>query len=276
MSFHCGNESTTDFEKALSWHNKGKFVSVIGQVIISRCGKSRVLNESRKSWYTTQKVMRFEELLKYHPRWKITVESKGPEGLDSKPWYYRSHKKKDPRFEELLVRAKIKSLSKDQASALVRGKRTSKKSKRGYTAVTIPGHLQRFEDMKRSLARKGASADAITLYHGTKMHFVDSILQEGLKPNSGMLGKGVYFGKPQKARNYSDFAMFHCRVLLGRCKELERVERLETRGNEKFDSLHIGDGKKGGVFKGFLLNEEWVVRNEGQILVLGLISKRSA
>ena len=108
------------------------------------------------------------------------------------------------------------------------------------------------------------------LHHGTNLRNVPSILKCGLKRSlGGMLGQGIYLGKLQKAKNYSDLIIFEVKVVLGCCKELVGIESLCD--NEDHDSLHIKSGKTAGVYKGWLANEEWIVRYPEQVEISRLI-----
>jgi hypothetical protein len=112
------------------------------------------------------------------------------------------------------------------------------------------------------------------LHHGTNLRNVPSILKRGLRRSGGgMLGGGIYLGHLQKARNYSDLIIFEVRVVLGRCKEIVKVESLCN--NEDYDSMHISSGKVDGVYKGWLANDEWIVRYPEQIEISRLICDMS-
>ena len=84
-----------------------------------------------------------------------------------------------------------------------------------------------------------------------------------------MLGRGIYLGKLCKAEGYTDLIVLEVEVLLGNCKELAKVEKLSENGD--YDSMHLAAGKAPGVRKGFLHNEEWVVRSPNQIEISRLV-----
>jgi len=116
-------------------------------------------------------------------------------------------------------------------------------------------------------------SNIITLYHGTSIYNIPSIIKRGLRPGrrGGLLGKGIYVGRKYKALHYSDLIVFEVKVLLGNCKELEDVEELDHKKNIKYDSLHIGAGQYGKVHKGFLYNEEWILRTAKQVEITKLL-----
>lgn len=120
-------------------------------------------------------------------------------------------------------------------------------------------------------AAAGKPSNVKTLYHGTELWRIPSIVKCGLKRGGrgGMIGRGIYLGPLVKARNYTDLIILEVKVVLGNCKELEAVELLEH--NPDFDSMHLHAGVVPGVYKGFLKNEEWVVRSPAQVEISKLV-----
>ena len=64
-------------------------------------------------------------------------------------------------------------------------------------------------------------------------------------------------------------------MVLGRCKELTKVEKFGEHhldSNMEWDSMHAAAGKVvKGVYKGFLRNEEWIVRFPQQVEISRLV-----
>lgn len=126
---------------------------------------------------------------------------------------------------------------------------------------------QRFRRLKREWREEGKDITTTTLYHGTKETNIEAFIRNGfiLPMTKGMLGAGIYLGQFEKAENYAGHngMILKVLVMLGKCKELCDVELIEE--NRGFDSLHLRSGYYHGVNKGFLKNEEWVIRNPDQI-----------
>ena len=136
--------------------------------------------------------------------------------------------------------------------------------------VDFPTSAKLIKNTAEEFRLAGKPHQIKTLYHGTRLHNIPSIMKRGLKrSNHGMLGEGIYVGPIHKAENYTDLVILEVKVVLGHCKELEKVETLHE--NPDFDSLHAKSGPMPGVYKRFLNNEEWVVRFPKQVEVARLV-----
>jgi hypothetical protein len=136
--------------------------------------------------------------------------------------------------------------------------------------VDFPTRGNSLKRCQEKFHREGKPYNITTLYHGTKLRNVPSIVKCGLKRSrSGMLGRGIYLSLLSKARNFSDSIIFETKVILGRCKQLKKVEKMNENG--EYDSLHACSGKLDGVYKGWLSNDEWCVRYPEQIEISRLI-----
>jgi hypothetical protein len=127
-------------------------------------------------------------------------------------------------------------------------------------------------------AKRGKDGVITTLYHGTRIENIEPIVKDGFRVTSrwGMLGSGVYFGKLQKASNYSDCLVLEVAVVLGRCRRLEDVEKINSSDNSHYDSLHLPEGDYARVYSGRLRNEEWVVRDPKLTEVVAILQKKTS
>lgn len=137
--------------------------------------------------------------------------------------------------------------------------------------VDFPTNAKLIKNTAKEFRLAGKPHQIKTLYHGTRIYDLPSIMKRGLKrSHSGMLGgEGIYVGPLQKAKNYTDLVILEVKVVLGFCKELEKVETLHE--NPDFDSLHARSGPMPGVYKKILHNEEWIVRYPKQVEVSRLV-----
>ncbi len=114
------------------------------------------------------------------------------------------------------------------------------------------------------------------LYHGTRVDNIENIIKKGFKLScarkGGMLGKGIYCGEKQKARNYGDF-IFKVAVCLGNCKRLSKLEQINKQ--TEYDSFFAPSGTLYGVNKGFLYNSEYVIRDERQIVAVSIFVRET-
>lgn len=136
---------------------------------------------------------------------------------------------------------------------------------------------QRFRRLKREWKEDEKTTDSITLYHGTRETNIDKFIRNGfiLPMEQGMLGSGIYLGPLEKAVNYSGRSgmILKVRVMLGKCKELRDVELIENANG--YDSLHMSQGHYISVNKGYLKNDEWVIRNPDQIKIISFERNRN-
>ena len=136
--------------------------------------------------------------------------------------------------------------------------------------VDFPTACNLVKSTSEEFKKAGKPYQIKTLYHGTRVSAIPSIMRRGLKRSrSGMLGAGIYVGPLSKAENYTDLLVLEVKVVLGNCKELTKVETLHDNG--EFDSLHAPSGPLEGVYKKFLNHEEWVIRFPKQVEVTRLI-----
>lgn len=260
---NAGLEKTVDIEQAIRWHSQGRFVFVAGWVKAEK--QNKVKNLSAET---------FEDVIKFYPKWKITTEPSIPE-TPSWRWYAgrrilaANKQEVKEKAQQLLSSKKNKVKQKKQTRGLYCGKRRQPK----IQVVAASPYL--FEEKRKELIAHGKPTNTIRLYHGTKIRNIEPILLEGFKLKSygGMLGRGVYAGKIDKAQNYSEGLLLVVECLLGLCKEIDSVERLDDPRNVKYDSLHIGSGRRQGVYKGFLRHEEWVFRDPRQLKVVGVVER---
>lgn len=139
----------------------------------------------------------------------------------------------------------------------------------------MPAMWKNFEQLKRQWISEGKDPNIKILYHGTHFDNINSIFNSGFRmPNhKGMLGRGVYAGPIEKARNYGHGIILILETMQGNIKEIDEVEDIDSEENDEYDSLHIHAGTHSSVFKGFLKNEEWVFKNPAQVRVIGVIIK---
>jgi hypothetical protein len=130
--------------------------------------------------------------------------------------------------------------------------------------------------LRRYAAQHGRDGVYRTLYHGTRIENIESIIRDGFKIRSqcGLLGSGVYFGKIEKASSFSDLFVLEVAIVLGRCKRLVDIEKIHSSGNAQYDSLYLPKGKYEQVFGGMLHNEEWVVRDPNMTEVVAVLKKQ--
>lgn len=280
--FYSRKQQTVNFEEALRWVRNGLPVSIKGWVKVYRAGQEKELEG-----------VSFEELMRYHPKWRVTTENIF---VDSRvPWYQNYSSSNDYRnrkelrevafnrtsnllseFEvELDVRREVLPPRKRRRLEKIgKIKKSRCKQEINFSEEVCREKLslmwQRFESEKRKWEIAGKVIDTVRLCHGTKAKNFESIFEAGfrLSQHRGMLGRGIYVGPYRKARNYSDGIILICEVLLGRCKELENVELLEN--NPGYDSMHLRAGNHSGVKGGRLRNEEWVIRHPVQVRVVGI------
>lgn len=147
----------------------------------------------------------------------------------------------------------------------------------GYMVVDFPTKGNKIRRVAERFKKEGKPYATKILFHGTKLYNISSIIRRGLVPvgksryYGGMLGEGIYVGSRAKARGYSDFVVLEVKVLLGNCKEIEVVEKLQSLENDNYDSMHAKTGKLPGVRRGYLYGEEWIIRRAEQIEISRLI-----
>jgi hypothetical protein len=139
------------------------------------------------------------------------------------------------------------------------------------TAIPIRHDLNR---LKSQFGQSTLGNPIEILYHGTRSTNVPSILKQGFRLDKvsygRMLGDGVYLGRMTKAVNYCDFIVLKVAVALGRCLKVEgRLTTLEQ--NPEYDSIHVASGVNNAVWKGFLFNEEWCVRDPSRCEIIEIV-----
>ena len=144
-----------------------------------------------------------------------------------------------------------------------------------FMVVDFPTQGNQLKRTQEEFRLVGKPCGITKLYHGTHLWRIPSIVKRGLlRSRGGMLGRGIYFGSIHKAEGYTDLVILECKVILGDCNELEQVERFGRErlgGKLDWDSMHARQGDLPGVHKGFLRNEEWVVRYPKQVEIYRLI-----
>lgn len=155
-------------------------------------------------------------------------------------------------------------------------KRKRKKKKEAYpdlrigSRIEIPHSLVGLQNIQRQFESLGKPTNITTLYHGTSNANLKSIIETGFEVPwlSGMLGRGVYLGKRDKASSYSDFLIFSVLVVLGRMKTLTEIESVDQQ--DVFDSFYAPKGTK--IRDGWnLARPEWVVKNPEQCCCVAVI-----
>jgi len=131
--------------------------------------------------------------------------------------------------------------------------------------------------LRRYAIQHGRDGIYRTLYHGTRVENIESIIRNGFKIKSryGLLGSGVYFGKLEKASNFSDLFVLEVAVVLGRCKRLVDIQKIHSSENSQYDSLYLPKGKYEHAFGGLIRNEEWVVRDPNMTEVVAVLKKKA-
>lgn len=281
--FYTKLNETTDFRTALSWHQQGEVVLIDGWVKATRIGKEKDLPKEP-----------FSEIIKLYPKWKITTENKKVDRGPKPGSFYRynqwsiDREKKRVEAAKKLQTIEMKEVREAAKTMVLPRKKRKKLIKKGllpkntrkerlFSEETRLEKLtwieNNFSRLQKKWEEEGKDTKIVTLYHGTSLTNINSIFAEGFRTpySSGMLGRGVYFGRRNKARNYSDGLVLVCEVMLGKCKELKEVEKMND--NLKYDSMHMPKGQYGKVYKGFLRNEEWVVKDPAQIRIIGVLVK---
>lgn len=269
---------------AVKWHNSGHHVSVYGGVSMTRAGKSRKL-----------KRISFKELMNFYPAWTIKVSQESGIPYSNLPSPVNSSTKGERHKRLAKEKSKVlkligidhnpddlkyppKKLKKLQKLGIVKKTKKYKRKEfdEDYIISKMPRMWYRFSSLKEEWENNNIDPNIKVLYHGTRINNIESIFHSGFKMPyySGMLGKGIYVGKLKKAKNYaSGGIVLIVEVMLGNCKELDDVENIDHKNNYSYDSMHLKAGVHRKVYKGFLRNEEWVIRRPSQIRVVGVVIK---
>ena len=259
---------TTDLLQVEKWVNEG-------YLVLFSCGFHHYIltmkkGEEKKSIKINDKQF-IQKVLKF---WKKGFNLHLP-----KYRYGGFKEKEDPtilkkKFEDTLI-AVADAIKHTNAQKSIYFRNATPYKQGNIWVVDFPTKENKLKRTIERFKKEGKPYGVTTLYHGSRLRNIPSIVRCGLrKSNSkyGMLGGGIYVGKLNKARGYSDLIIFQVKVVLGRCKELNKVEHI-GQSNGDYDSLHAKEGKIGGVFKGFLRNEEWIIRDPCQIEISKLVCK---
>lgn len=297
-----GIRYTINFAEANMWASQGNFVSVHSDIEISHAGQKRVL--IFQDYHTR---ISFEELRKYHPKWKIRSLGGLPDKrneLHSSPynlysWRTRERNDTPPPILEIVKKitdeevvqaavSKVKEhlsrailsasqLGRVQRRAKVRKIRSKmkeiKKSGIVDTRIPIKHDPSKFLFLKEQFQKEGKSLEETILFHGTRIVNVEGIVKNGFRLpwHKGLLGVGIYVGGKGKATGFADHYVLECRVLLGSCFEVERLLDVDTLPPQ-WDSAHLGAGRKvAGLWGGQLRMDEWCCRRVEQILPIALV-----
>lgn len=294
-----------DYKEALAWHEAGWTIYVSGWVKVTvEDGEG---NETELKFHDN---CTFQEIIQRTKQYeKVTVSTERKKSYNrptsnlnqrfkvrDEDKYKDAHKvnevlsKFDAGLDMNLV--KIDSLPDkkrkklEKIGKIPKGKKGINSGKRRSINATV--HFDRdvcrekmasmweaFELLKMEWDELDQDTSITTLYHGTKIANIDDILVNGFRLpwGAGMLGRGIYAGTFEKARNYGKVILV-VEVMLGNCKELEgKQEDIEASKNAGYDSLHLGRGSYRWAWGGRIRNDEWVIRDPAQLRVVGIILK---
>jgi len=256
-----GSDETSNFETAKKWRDDGRLVLISGVggysiTMVSPGGKNVEVNPCKSD--SCKKVLDLYE-----------------RGYRLKSTEYRGvDKKKDEpleRFTETLRKiADVLEPTNAQKAKYFREVKPYKQNQ--LWVVDYPSYGNAFARVKEEFEAAGKPSTTMTLYHGTWVNYIPSIMKRGLKPGKGkgFLGTGIYLGDIHKASGYTDLVILQCQVLLGKCKDLKEQEHMEDMKNEHYDSLHAARDIK-GAWGGKLAHEEWIVRAGKQIEIYKVV-----
>jgi hypothetical protein len=272
FSIRIGDQihSTNDIKIACKWHRDGRDVVVksnwgIPTIHIKRKGQTRRVKVSsfdkldcwiRRGWSLDEDFHSVEPARNLYGVRNGHVKN----GIRTMSAPKVIHKAPLKPENELTARDIVKRIPVLAEQIPIQSKKRAKQKLISGAELSVPHDLNRLREFAAGALPDEVPKKITYLYHGTHHRNIESILQNGFvlhKWSNGMLGGGVYLGKPEKAKNYCDLFYFKVAVILGRCKELDKVEKMEN--NPDFESMHLGSGRRKGVYKGWLRNEEWIV-----------------
>lgn len=274
---------SSNIDSAIEWHDNGNHVLVYGGVTMTRADKTKKL-----------KRITFKELLKYHPSWSIVVSDESGIPPDAKvahcgdQVFARLDKSTDKKKEALRLfgmddkidELKYPPKKKRKLQKLGILKKSKKYIHKDFDIDYINSKMPKMNKNFQMLGELWRSLQYDTntkiLYHGTDVVNINNIFNFGFRiPRyNGMLGRGIYVGQLKKAKNYARGGIILIvEVMLGNCKELDDVENINSSKNLSYDSLHLRSGNIKSVYKGYLRNEEWIIRKPSQIRVVGVVVK---